>query len=81
MHDLKRLATILSSARRVMTYNEVSHITVARAEALHALLRNLVQPETMVVAIMEACSAGIVGEETGVTVRRAQTYYEFLNQP
>lgn len=75
------LTTILSSARRVMTHNEVSHITVARAEALRALLQNLVFPETMVAAITEACSAGIVGEDSGVTVRRAQAYYEFLRQP
>lgn len=61
-----------------MTHNEVAHITVARANALLALLQNLVQPDAMVVAIMEACSAGIVGEDSGVTVRRAQAYYEFL---
>lgn len=63
-----------------MTHNEVAHITVARADALCALIENDTFPDTMIAAIMEACSAGIVGEDSGVTVRRAEAYFAFLNK-
>lgn len=86
MHlNLLQLTAILTSARRVMTHNEVNHVTVARANALYALVEKQydersASPDTVLAAIMEACSAGIVGEDSGVTTRRAQAYYEFLNR-
>lgn len=83
--NLLQRTAVLNSARRVMTHNEVNHVTVARADALYALIaakydERSASPDTVLAAIMEACSAGIVGEDSGVTVRRAEAYFDFLNK-